>query len=638
MLTVTLPDGSNKEYSSNVTIDQVAADISQGLRRVAIAGEFNGSLLDTTQELSQDGDLKLVTAKDKDGLEVIRHSTAHLLAQAVKRIFPEAQVTIGPVIEDGFYYDFAFDRGFTEEDLKAIEECMRQIAKEKISVHREVVDRDDAVAMFRDMGEEYKAQIIADLPEDEEISLYRQADFVDLCRGPHVPNTKFLKAFKLTKVAGAYWRGDSNNEMLQRIYGTAWATKSDLNAYLRRLEEAKKRDHRRIGAAIDLFHFQDEAPGSVFWHEKGWVLFRLVESYMRKLLESYDYTEVHTPQLIHRSLWEKSGHWETFKENMFTTEIEKRSYALKPMNCPGHVQVFNQQLRSYRNLPLRISEFGVVHRYEPSGTLHGLMRVRRFTQDDAHVFCTEDQIQSEIKVLIEFALRVYSDFGFKDISVGLSTRPAKRVGSDELWDRAELALESVLNEREMNYTVHEGDGAFYGPKIDFVLQDCIGRKWQCGTIQLDFSMPGRLGAQYVAADGQKKTPVMIHRAILGSLERFIGILIEEYAGKFPVWLAPVQAVVMNISEAQYDYSIKIYNLLRSSDIRIIHDLRNEKIGFKVREQTLQKIPYLLIVGNREVENNTVSVRTQAGENLGSFYIDDFVALVKQGQARKDSQK
>lgn len=638
MLTVTLPDGSNKEYSSNVTIDQVAADISQGLRRVAIAGEFNGSLLDTTQELSQDGNLKLVTAKDKDGLEVIRHSTAHLLAQAVKRIFPEAQVTIGPVIEDGFYYDFAFDRGFTEEDLKAIEECMRQIAKEKISVHREVVDRDDAVAMFRDMGEEYKAQIIADLPEDEEISLYRQADFVDLCRGPHVPNTKFLKAFKLTKVAGAYWRGDSNNEMLQRIYGTAWATKSDLNAYLRRLEEAKKRDHRRIGAAIDLFHFQDEAPGSVFWHEKGWVLFRLVESYMRKLLESYDYTEVHTPQLIHRSLWEKSGHWETFKENMFTTEIEKRSYALKPMNCPGHVQVFNQQLRSYRNLPLRISEFGVVHRYEPSGTLHGLMRVRRFTQDDAHVFCTEDQIQSEIKVLIEFALRVYSDFGFKDISVGLSTRPAKRVGSDELWDRAELALESVLNEREMNYTVHEGDGAFYGPKIDFVLQDCIGRKWQCGTIQLDFSMPGRLGAQYVAADGQKKTPVMIHRAILGSLERFIGILIEEYAGKFPVWLAPVQAVVMNISEAQYDYSIKIYNLLRSSDIRIIHDLRNEKIGFKVREQTLQKIPYLLIVGNREVENNTVSVRTQAGENLGSFYIDDFVALVKQGQARKDSQK
>ncbi len=638
MLTVTLPDGSNKEYSSNITIDQVAADISQGLRRVAIAGEFNGSLLDTTRELSQDGDLKLVTAKDEDGLEIIRHSTAHLLAQAVKRIFPEAQVTIGPVIEDGFYYDFSFDRGFTEEDLKAIEECMRQIAKEKISVYREVVDRDAAVAMFRDMGEEYKAQIIADLPEDEEISLYRQADFVDLCRGPHVPNTKFLKAFKLTKVAGAYWRGDSNNEMLQRIYGTAWATKSDLNAYLRRLEEAKKRDHRRIGAAIDLFHFQDEAPGSVFWHEKGWVLFRLVESYMRKLLESYDYTEVHTPQLIHRSLWEKSGHWETFKENMFTTEIEKRSYALKPMNCPGHVQVFNQQLRSYRNLPLRISEFGVVHRYEPSGTLHGLMRVRRFTQDDAHVFCTEDQIQSEIKILIEFALKVYSDFGFKDISVGLSTRPEKRVGGDELWDRAELALESVLNEREMNYTVYKGDGAFYGPKIDFVLQDCIGRKWQCGTIQLDFSMPGRLGAQYVAADGQKKTPVMIHRAILGSLERFIGILIEEYAGKFPVWLAPVQAVVMNISEAQHDYSIKIYNLLRSSDIRIIHDLRNEKIGFKVREQTLQKIPYLLIVGNREVENNTVSVRTQAGENLGSFYIDDFVALVKQGQARKDSRK
>ena len=638
MLTVTLPDGSNREYSSNVTIDRVAADIGPGLRRVAIAGEFNGSLLDTSRELSQDGNLKLVTAKDEDGLDIIRHSTAHLLAQAVKRIFPDAQVTIGPVIEDGFYYDFAFDRGFTEDDLKVIEECMRKIAKENLPVRREVVDRDDAVAMFQDMGEEYKAQIITDLPRDEIISLYRQADFVDLCRGPHVPSTKFLKAFKLTKVAGAYWRGDSNNEMLQRIYGTAWATKSDLNAYLRRLEEAKKRDHRRIGAAIDLFHFQDEAPGSVFWHEKGWVLFRLVESYMRELLESYDYTEVHTPQLIDRSLWEKSGHWETFKENMFTTQIEKRSYALKPMNCPGHVQLFNQQLRSYRNLPLRISEFGAVHRYEPSGTLHGLLRVRRFTQDDAHVFCTEDQIQSEIEVLIEIAMRVYSDFGFKDISVGLSTRPPKRVGGDELWDRAERALEAVLNERGMNYTVYEGDGAFYGPKIDFVLQDCIGRKWQCGTIQLDFSMPGRLGAQYVASDGKKHTPVMIHRAILGSLERFIGILIEEHAGKFPVWLAPVQAVVMNISEVQYDYSIKICRLLRSSGIRATHDLRNEKIGFKVREQTLLKIPYLLIVGNREVENETVSVRTQAGENLGSFYIDDFVALVKQDQGRKINRK
>ncbi len=631
MLTITLPDGSTRGYPSKVTIDQVAAEISPGLQRATIAGEYNGTLLDTSREIFEDGTLKLITTKDAAGLDVIRHSTAHLLAQAVKRIFPSAQVTIGPVIEDGFYYDFAFERGFTEEDLKLIEDCMRKISKEKIQVHREVIDRDDAVSLFRNLGENYKAEIIADLPVDEEISLYRQGDFVDLCRGPHVPNTKFLKSFKLTKVAGAYWRGDSNNEMLQRIYGTAWANKSDLNSYLKRVEEAKRRDHRRIGADIDLFHFQDEAPGSVFWHEKGWTLYRLVESYMRDLLQDYDYTEVHTPQLIARSLWEKSGHWETFQENMFTTVIEKRSYALKPMNCPGHVQVFKQKLRSYRNLPLRISEFGVVHRYEASGTLHGLMRVRRFTQDDAHVFCTEDQIQSEIEVLIEIALKVYSNFGFQDIAVGLSTRPPKRVGSDDLWDRAERALESVLCERDMNYTVYDGDGAFYGPKIDFVLKDCLGRNWQCGTIQLDFSMPDRLGAQYVAADGERRTPVMIHRAILGSLERFIGILIEEHAGKFPVWLAPVQAVIMNISEVQLSYSIKISELLRSLGVRVIHDLRNEKIGFKIREQTLQKIPYLLIVGNREVENNTVSVRTLAGENLGSFYIDDFVSLVKQVQ-------
>ena len=627
MPTVSLPDGSQKEYSSNITIDHVASDIGAGLQKAAVAGEFNGRLVDTSYEIDDHGSLKIVTGKDEAGLEVIRHSTAHLLAQAVKRLFPQAQVTIGPVIEDGFYYDFAFERGFTEEDLAKIEECMYEIASEKLLVNRTVMERDEAVSLFRGMGEKYKAEIIQNLPEDEVISLYRQGEFVDLCRGPHVPNTGFLRAFKLTKVAGAYWRGDSNNEMLQRIYGTAWNSKTDLKDYLTRLEEALLRDHRKLGSELDLFHFQEEAPGMVFWHEKGWTLYRLVESYMRNLLEEFDYTEVHTPQLIDRSLWEKSGHWETFQDHMFTTEIEKKAYALKPMNCPGHVQIFNQGLRSYRNLPLRIAEFGHVHRYEPSGTLHGLMRVRRFTQDDAHVFCTEDQIQSEVENLIEMALKVYTDFGFDDIAVGLSTRPVKRVGSDELWDRAESALKSVLTERSMNFKTYVGEGAFYGPKIDFVLNDCIGRKWQCGTIQLDFSMPARLGAQYVVADGSKKTPVMIHRAILGSLERFIGILIEEHAGKFPVWLAPVQAVVMNISDAQSEYLGKISVLLRKAGVRVVLDSRNEKIGFKIREQTLQKIPFLLVVGNREVENETVAVRTLSGEDMGSLPIASVVKLI-----------
>ena len=629
MPTVSLPDGSKKEYASSVTIDAVAADIGAGLRKAAIAGEFNGNLCDTSYSIDEHGSLRIITGKDDAGLEIIRHSSAHLLAQAVKQLFPEAQVTIGPVIEDGFYYDFAYEPGFSEDDLAKIEACMQEIASENLSVRREVVEREEAVSMFRNMGEEYKAKIIEDLDDDEVISLYRQGDFVDLCRGPHVPHTGFLKAFKLTKLAGAYWRGDSNNEMLQRIYGTAWTTKSQLEEYLDRLEQAKARDHRRLGTELDLFHFQEEAPGMVFWHEKGWTLYRLVESYIRDLLKEYDYTEVHTPQLIDRSLWEKSGHWQTFRENMFTTEIEDKFYALKPMNCPGHVQVFNQGLRSYRSLPLRLSEFGIVHRYEPSGTLHGLLRVRRFTQDDAHVFCTEDQIKSEVDTLIEIALRLYDHFGFRDVQVGLSTRPEKRVGADKLWDKAESALETVLNERGMNFRTYAGEGAFYGPKIDFVLKDCIGRDWQCGTIQLDFSMPGRLGAAYIDADGSKKTPVMIHRAILGSLERFIGILIEEHAGKFPVWLAPVQAVVMNISEAQFEYSVKIKRLLEKAGVRTAIDVRNEKIGFKIREQTLQKIPYLLVVGNREVHEESVSVRTQDGKDLGSYAIESFIALISE---------
>ena len=625
---LTLPDNSELDYEQPITVAEVAADIGPGLSRAAVAAVVNEVPVDLSYEISQDANLRILTARDEQGVEVIRHSTAHLLAQATKQLYPSAQITIGPVIEDGFYYDIAFERGFTEEDLEQIESRMGKIAAQKLDVSRSVVDKDDAVAMFQEMDEHYKAQIIEELPDSEEITLYRQGDFVDLCRGPHVPNTGHLNAFKLTKVAGAYWRGDSSNEMLQRIYGTAWGSKADLNDYLDRLEQARLRDHRKLGQELDLFHFQEEAPGMVFWHDRGWQLYRSIENYIRNLLAEYDYTEVHTPQLLDRSLWESSGHWETFKENMFTTDIEERAYALKPMNCPGHVQVFKRGLRSYRNLPLRIAEFGHVHRYEPSGTLHGLMRVRKFTQDDAHVFCTEDQIESEVAQLIEIFFRVYGDFGFEDVAVALSTRPEKRVGEDALWDKAEKALEIVLNNNDINYELQAGEGAFYGPKIDFVLNDCIGRKWQCGTIQLDFSMPGRLGAEYVASDGSKKVPVMIHRAILGSIERFIGILIEEHAGKLPVWLSPVQAIVMNISEAQIEYSNKIHDFLRRSGVRSIVDVRNEKIGFKVREQTLMKIPYLLIVGNREVENSNVSVRTLNGEDLGAMSLDAVVDTIK----------
>ncbi len=624
---ITLPDGSERSYAASVTVGDVAADIGPGLHKAALAGCVDNKVVDLSYPIDDDANLSILTRKDQVGLEIIRHSTAHLLAHATKQLYPSAQVTIGPVIEDGFYYDFAYERGFTEEDLVKIEQRMKSLAAEGFEVNRFVLPREEAINKFQQMGEKYKAEIIRDLPEGEQISFYEQGDFVDLCRGPHVPNTSHLKAFKLTKVAGAYWRGDSNNEMLQRIYGTAWSTESDLKQYLHQLEEAQRRDHRRLGRELDLFHFQDEAPGMVFWHERGWQLFRRVETYMRGLISDYGYIEVHTPQLIDRSLWERSGHWETFKENMFTTEIEERAYALKPMNCPGHVQVFNQGLRSYRNLPLKIAEFGVVHRYEASGTLHGLLRVRRFTQDDAHVFCTEDQIKREVEQLIEIAFRVYRDFGFQDIAVALSTRPEKRVGSDELWDRAESALDEVLREGGIEFVTQEGEGAFYGPKIDFVLNDCIGRKWQCGTIQLDFSMPGRLGAEYIESDGSKQVPVMIHRAILGSLERFVGILIEEHAGKFPVWLAPVQVAVLNISEKQSEYSTKVLKNLKKLGFRAILDLRNEKIGFKIREQTMQKIPYLVVIGDREVSDDVVAVRTRDGKDLGTMSLDSLASLI-----------
>jgi threonyl-tRNA synthetase len=571
--------------------------------------------------VDSDAQVSIVTGRDPEGVEIIRHSTAHLLAQAVKDLFPSAQVTIGPVIENGFYYDFAFERPFTPEDLEAIERRMDELASADITVQRTEMPREEAEALFRELGEEYKAEIINDIPKHERISLYRQGDFIDLCRGPHVPSTGRLKAFKLTKVAGAYWRGDSRNEMLQRIYGTAWADKKQLKQYLHRLEEAAKRDHRRLGRQMDLFHFQEEAPGMVFWHERGWVLYRLVEQYMRHALSGSGYQEVNTPLVLDRSLWERSGHWDKFHDMIFATHSENREYAVKPMNCPGHIQIYNQGLKSYRDLPYRLAEFGVVHRNEPSGTLHGLMRARRFVQDDAHIFCTEDQLQGEVAALIELTFGVYSDFGFDDIKLALSTRPEQRVGEDALWDKAEHALELALNNKGLEYVLQPGEGAFYGPKIEFTLRDSIGREWQCGTIQVDFAMPGRLGAQYVAEDGTRRTPVMIHRAILGSLERFIGILIEHYAGNLPLWLAPVQAVLMNITDRQGEYARQVQKFLRKQGLRVETDLRNEKIGFKIREQTLRRVPYLLIVGDREVEAQTVAVRTRGGEDLGDMSWD-----------------
>jgi len=619
---VTLPDGSRREYSSPLSIAEVAADIGAGLAKAALAGKIDGKLVDTSYRIDHDVNLAIITDKDGDGLEIVRHSTAHLLAQAVKQLFPQAQVTIGPVIEDGFYYDFAYPPGFSESDLEKIEQRMEELAKKDIPVSRSVMPRDEAVKFFRDMGEEYKARIIEDIPKGEELSLYRQGDFIDLCRGPHVPSTGKLKAFKLMKLAGAYWRGDSKNEMLQRVYGTAWSNKKDLKDYLHRLEEAEKRDHRRLGKQLDLFHTQEEAPGMVFWHDKGWIIYQEIEQYIRRKLRLHGYQEVKTPNLADRVLWEKSGHWDKFRADMFTTESEKRTFAIKPMNCPCHIQVFNQGLKSYRDLPLRMAEFGSCHRNEPSGTLHGLMRVRGFTQDDAHIFCTEEQIQDEVAGFNALLFEVYKDFGFDDILIKLSTRPEQRVGSDEVWDKAEHALEKALNALGKPWDLQPGEGAFYGPKIEFSLRDCIGRVWQCGTIQVDFSMPGRLGAEYVAEDGVRKTPVMLHRAILGSMERFIGVLIEHYAGVFPLWLAPVQAVVLNITDQQQDYVQALANSLAQAGIRAKADLRNEKIGFKIREHTLQKVPYLLVVGDREVENHTVAVRTRAGEDLGTMRLEE----------------
>ncbi len=634
MPVITLPDGSKREFDESVSVYDVAHNISPGLAKAALAGKVDGEMVDTSFVMDKDSNLAIITDRDEDGLEVIRHSTAHLLAQAVQRLHKDVQVTIGPVIDDGFYYDFATEQPFTEEDLKAIEKEMNKIVKENIKVERSVMGRDEAVKFFRDMGEEYKAEIIEDIPAGEELSLYRQGDFIDLCRGPHVPSTTKLKAFKLMKVAGAYWRGDSNNAMLSRIYGTAWTNKQDLKDYLHRLEEAEKRDHRKIGKAQGLFHIQEEAPGMIFWHDKGWSIYKTLEQYIRDRLKAHDYQEVKTPQLVDRTLWEKSGHWDKFGDDMFTLHSDQRDYAIKPMNCPCHVQIFNVGLKSYRDLPLRMAEFGSCHRNEPSGALHGIMRLRNFVQDDAHIFCTESQVQEEVSKFIELLYDVYADFGFTNVIVKLSTRPEKRVGSDEVWDKAEAALAESLKASNIEFEYLPGEGAFYGPKIEFTLKDCLGRHWQCGTMQVDFSMPGRLGAEYVSENGDKEVPVMLHRAILGSLERFIGILIEEYEGKFPAWLAPTQAVIMNITDKQADFCEKTAETLKNKGFRVNLDLRNEKIGFKIRGQTLARVPYLLVVGDREVENGHVAVRTREGEDLGSMSIEAFAELLEKAVAAK----
>ncbi|HET6756961.1 MAG TPA: threonine--tRNA ligase [Burkholderiales bacterium] len=619
---IRLPDGSVRKFAVPVTVGEIAADISPRLADAALAGKVDGKLVDTSYFVDRDAKVAIVTDKDAEGVDIIRHSTAHLLAHAVKELFPSAQVTIGPVIENGFYYDFSFERPFTPEDLAAIEKRMNEIAKRNLQVSRELMARDDAVDFFRNMGEKYKAEIISAIPDGEEISLYRQDKFIDLCRGPHVPSTGKLKVFKLMKVAGAYWRGDSKNEMLQRIYGTAWARKEEQDAYLRRLEEAERRDHRKLGRQLDLFHTQDEAPGMVFWHPKGWVVYQIIEQYMRQVFRSNGYQEIKTPLILDRSLWERSGHWENFRENMFTTESESRDYAVKPMNCPGHIQVFNQGIKSYRDLPLRLAEFGSCHRNEPSGALHGLMRVRGFVQDDAHIFCAESQIQSEVVQFIALLKKVYVDFGFRDILVKFSTRPEKRVGDDSQWDKAEAALKDSL--QGMEWQLQPGEGAFYGPKIEFSLTDSLERVWQCGTVQLDFSMPQSLGATYVAEDNSRRVPVMLHRAILGSLERFIGILIEHYGGAFPLWLAPVQVAVLNISEAQANYCANVAQGLVERGIRALADLRNEKINYKIREHSLHKLPYQIIIGDKEMAAQMVAVRTRKGADLGQMSLSQLI--------------
>jgi threonyl-tRNA synthetase len=620
---ISLPDGSVREFPAPPTVAEVAASIGPGLAKAALAGRVDGTLVDTSHRIEHDAALAIVTDKDPDGLDVIRHSTAHLLAYAVKALFPDAQVTIGPVIDNGFYYDFSYKRPFTPEDLAAIEAKMAELAKQDEPVTREVWQRDDAVKYFESIGEAYKAEIIASIPADQPIGLYREGTFVDLCRGPHVPSTGKLKVFKLMKLAGAYWRGDSKNEMLQRIYGTAWARKEDQDAYLHLLEEAEKRDHRKLGKQLDLFHLQDDAPGLVFWHPKGWALWQQVEQYMRRIYQDHGYQEIRCPQVLDRSLWEKSGHWENYKDHMFTTASENRDYAVKPMNCPGHVQVFNSDLRSYRDLPLRYGEFGACHRNEPSGALHGIMRVRGFVQDDGHIFCTEDQILDECIAYTALLHEVYRDFGFTDILYKVATRPAKRVGSDELWDKAEYAVMESLRRSGVAFTIAEGDGAFYGPKIEYTLRDALGRHWQCGTMQVDFFMPQRLGAEFVAEDNARHHPVMLHRAIVGSLERFIGILIENHAGAFPAWLAPVQAVVLSITEAQADYVRDVAQALKKQGFRVQTDLRNEKIAYKIREHSMQKVPYLLVVGDKERQAGQVAVRARGGVDLGPMALDAF---------------
>ncbi len=626
---IRLPDGSKRQFETDITVAEVAQNIGAGLARAALAGRVNEQLVDLSFVISEDSDLAIITDKNPEGLEVIRHSTAHLLAYAVKELFPDVQVTIGPVIEHGFYYDFSYSRPFIPEDLEKIEKKMTEIASCDLPIIRKVLLRDDAVKYFKSIKENYKAEIIESIPSDQEVSLYTEGEFTDLCRGPHVPSTGKLKVFKLMKVAGAYWRGDSKNEMLQRIYGTAWTNKEDLQNYLSMLEEAEKRDHRKLGKLLDLFHMQDEAPGMVFWHPKGWSIWQEVENYMRKMFLDFGYLEVRTPTVLDKTLWEKSGHWQNYHDNMFTTSSENRDYAVKPMNCPGHIQIFNNALHSYRELPLRFAEFGSCHRNEPSGSLHGLMRVRGFTQDDAHIFCREDQIKDEVTQFIVMLFKAYQDFGFEDVLVKLSTRPQKRIGSDETWDKAETALKTALEENKLEFELQPGEGSFYGPKIEFTLKDSLSRLWQCGTIQLDFNLPERLGAEYVTEDNSRKHPVMLHRAIVGSMERFIGILIEHYSGAMPLWLAPIQVVILNISDTHADYALKVMDELKKNQIRCDSDLRNEKITYKIREHSLQKIPYLLIVGEKELEARQVAVRTRKGEDLGSMSIKSLIDRLNQ---------
>ncbi|MFI9652690.1 threonine--tRNA ligase [Guyparkeria halopsychrophila] len=628
MPTITLPDGSQRTFDHPVSLMEIASDIGPGLAKAAVAGKIDGKLVDLSRAIENDADIAIVTAKDQEGVEIIRHSTAHLMAQAVKQLYPEAQVTIGPVIDQGFYYDFAFDRPFNDEDLEKIETRMRELASEGDELERRVMERDDAVRFFKDLGENYKVEIIKDIPGEQELSIYTQGDFTDLCRGPHVPHTNKLKAFKLLKVAGAYWRGDSDNEMLTRVYGTAFASDKELKRYLKQREEAEKRDHRRLGKQLDLFHFQDEAPGLVFWHPRGWAIWQVIESYMRGVYKRSGYDEIKCPQILDVSLWKKSGHWDNYQENMFFTESEKRTYAVKPMNCPGHVQVFNHGLHSYRDLPIRYGEFGSCHRNEPSGALHGILRVRGFTQDDGHIFCTEKQIEPEVRAFHGQALGVYETFGFTDVQVKIATRPEKRMGNDEVWDAAEEALRSALRAADVQWEELPGEGAFYGPKIEYHLSDAIGRTWQLGTIQVDFMMPERLGATYIDEHSERQHPVMLHRAIVGSMERFIGILIEHHAGQMPLWLAPTQAVTMGITDKHAEYVDAVAERLKDAGLRAQADLRNEKVGFKIREHTLERVPYLLVAGDREIDADSVSVRTRSGEDLGSIKVDELIERLK----------